>query len=84
MYVITFIYGILILIQGFFLGWLWRLFIKQKDLIEDQSAIIHSYKGQSGCLKEIQEVISNLIKPDFIQNTVQLHVSELNHFQILI
>ncbi len=60
---IEIIYGILLLVQGFFLFWF-------GTMIKTQKSVVDSFKAQGEHLKNFQEMQLNLIKPETFQDII--------------
>ncbi len=67
--IVEIVYGVLILIQGFFLLWF-------GTMIKAQKSVVDSFKAQSDGLKNTQEMWLNQIKPETFQNAVNFQVRE--------
>lgn len=65
-----YIYGILILLQSFFLFWFGKMIYVQKSIVD-------SFKSQSEYIKNLQETIFDLIKPENIKNIVNLEKAKI-------
>jgi hypothetical protein len=55
------VYGILIIVQGFFLVWF-------GTLIKAQKSVIDSFKTQSGGVKDLQDMLLRQYKPETFEN----------------
>lgn len=66
---VAIVYAVVLAIQSVFLVWFGTMVFTQKSIIK-------SFKAQSGGVRDLQELQLNLIKPETINNIVQLKVEE--------